>query len=173
MASPTKPIPLSALAIRAAKDEDKEWCWQLHRSTLYSVVDQIWGWDEDWQRRHFDKEWPSREAQIVSFEGQRVGLFEALHRPHEIRLALIEVDVSMQGRGIGSALLQHLQARAQQRGLPLALEVFKVNRGAQRLYKRHGFVETEDPDHKICMRWDPHSSYETSESPDGAVTTSC
>ena len=47
-----------------------------------------------------------------------------------------------QGQGIGTALLQ----QAQRASASLNLWTFQANTGAQRFYKRHGFVEAERTD---------------------------
>ena len=62
----------------------------------------------------------------------------ALH-PHEPHwyLPLIGVDPAYQGRGLGSALLSHAAAMADEAGLPAYLEATNLNN--RRLYERHGF----------------------------------
>jgi ribosomal protein S18 acetylase RimI-like enzyme len=62
----------------------------------------------------------------------------ALH-PHEPHwyLPLIGVDPAYQGRGLGSALLSHAVAMADEAGLPAYLEATNLNN--RRLYERHGF----------------------------------
>ena len=47
---------------------------------------------------------------------------------------------SVQGSGVGTALLQEMEARARRRGASkLTLEVHDTNEGAKRLYRRFGF----------------------------------
>ena len=62
----------------------------------------------------------------------RVDGFLALHGP---RIDHLYVAPDRQGRGIGSALLRHVQATQGR----LTLFVFVRNVGAVRLYERHGF----------------------------------
>ena len=52
-------------------------------------------------------------------------------------LPMIGVDPSQQGRGIGSALLQHALAPCDEQGLPAYLE--SSNPANVPLYQRHGF----------------------------------
>ena len=58
------------------------------------------------------------------------------HEPHWY-LPLIGVDPAYQGRGLGSALLSHAGAIADEAGLPAYLEATNLNN--RRLYERHGF----------------------------------
>ncbi|MGE0724248.1 MAG: N-acetyltransferase family protein [Alphaproteobacteria bacterium] len=60
----------------------------------------------------------------------------------EGRIDHLYVAPEAQGRGLGSALLRHVQARRDR----LSLFVFERNRGAIRLYRRHGFRTVERRD---------------------------
>ena len=67
------------------------------------------------------------------------GETQAANHPHEAHwyLPLIAVDPAYQGRGLGSALLSHATAIADEAGLPAYLEATNLNN--RRLYERHGF----------------------------------
>jgi ribosomal protein S18 acetylase RimI-like enzyme len=69
------------------------------------------------------------------------GLFEQMmhYHPEEPHwyLALIGVDPSRQGRGLGAALLRHTLARVDRERLPAYLE--SSNPANVPLYQRHGF----------------------------------
>lgn len=52
------------------------------------------------------------------------------------------VDSEMEGRGLGSGLLEKAEEYARSRGLDrIALEVFSKNQSARRFYEKRGFVE--------------------------------
>lgn len=91
-------------------------------------------------RRHLQ----SASAQIlVATHAHRVVGAAVLffHRRHRIaRLYSIAVAHGERGRGTGEALLAAAERTARQRGSHcVRLEVRRENRGAQRLYERHGF----------------------------------
>ena len=58
-------------------------------------------------------------------------------------LGQLYVHPRCQGRGVGAALVRLAQSR---RPGGLSLWTFQSNRGAQRFYERHGFVEVERTD---------------------------
>lgn len=60
-------------------------------------------------------------------------------RDPETGIHTIGVHPGHQGRGIGTALLRALLARADELGAPVFLEVRTDNDNAIRLYERHGF----------------------------------
>jgi ribosomal protein S18 acetylase RimI-like enzyme len=57
-----------------------------------------------------------------------------------------------QGRGIGTTLIRRLQQRARKEGVPVTLQVFKVN-PARALYERLGFKVTGETDTHCRMKW--------------------
>ena len=73
---------------------------------------------------------------------------QAENHPHEPHwyLPLIAVDPAHQGKGIGSALLCHALAIADEAKLPAYLEATTVN--SRRLYERHGFVAVNEIQHR-------------------------
>ncbi|MEM6328942.1 MAG: GNAT family N-acetyltransferase [Planctomycetota bacterium] len=86
----------------------------------------------------------------VCFEGY--GTFAA--RPL-INLHDLVVAPTARGRGVGGRLLEAVEAEARRRGCCfVTLEVSGQNTGAQRLYRRHGFVggASIDPPHAM-MFW--------------------
>ena len=98
-----------------------------------------WGeWNEELQGRMFTHWFEPAQFQIVVVDGQDVGLISVERRPAQLFLATIEILPEYQNRGVGSAVLMAVLAQAQAEGLPVGLQVLKVN-PARRLYERLGF----------------------------------
>lgn len=75
-----------------------------------------------------------------------------------LELKKIYFTRAMVGRGLGSAMLQHVLGRADAAGEPLMwLEVLKDNTGARTLYERFGFTVTgeirEHPENPQIQLW--------------------
>ncbi|MCG3180697.1 MAG: hypothetical protein BIFFINMI_03060 [Phycisphaerae bacterium] len=132
--------------LRRATREDTEFVYDLRRTVYREHVVATWGeWDETWQRAHFASQFDAAIAQIILVNGVPVGVVETRHEPHRIFLANICVAPGFQGRGIGSAIIRDLADDARDCGVPLELEVLKVNHDARRLYERLGFVAIPCP----------------------------
>lgn len=100
-------------------------------------------------RRYFD----GADYLIVTHAGTRIGRL-ILHRtPRHWQLVDIGLMPQARGQGFGEALLRALQAACAKAGAEtLGLQVEFGNR-ALRLYKRLGFVESENRDTHIAMEW--------------------
>ena len=79
---------------------------------------------------------------LVELDGAVAGYTIALPGAGELHLLNVTVLPSLQGRGLGSRLLDALEAEARSRGFAsLWLEVRQSNRRAQALYGRRGYRE--------------------------------
>ncbi|KAK0645798.1 acyl-CoA N-acyltransferase [Cercophora newfieldiana] len=141
--------------LRPAVDEDRDACYTIHRVAMYDVVKATFGWDEEDQIARWNSEWDPSEFQIVVVDGRMIGSIDVVDRTNDILLSGIELEPAFQGRGIGSALIGKLQAKAAQRGVPLVLGVFEANPRARALYERLGFKEFHREGIKALMRWEP------------------
>lgn len=70
----------------------------------------------------------------------------------------LAVSAVARGQGVGSAMLEWLEAMARRRGCcKLTLEVLQGNRGAQSIYERQGFAAyTLDARHGPAQFWQKH-----------------
>lgn len=139
--------------LRQATQTDHDFLYHLHISTIRDAVEATWGWDEEFQRRYFEERWDPGPRQIIVVEGQDVGVVQVETYEDEIFLALIEVALEWQGKGIGTAVIRDLQARAREAGLPVTLHVLKANPKARKLYERLGFVVVEKREERVVMEW--------------------
>jgi ribosomal protein S18 acetylase RimI-like enzyme len=132
---------MTVIGLRPATSADAAYCFQLHKAAMGRYVTQIWGWDEHVQRTFHTRAFDPERWQIITDEGQDVGLLHVEHRPAEIYLARIELHPDHQGRGIGSQLIRTLLQQARQHGQDLTLDVLAINHRAHALYQRLGLLE--------------------------------
>ena len=88
-----------------------------------------------------------------------LGALAIVNRIDDLHISQISVDPSVQGQGLGYRLLKWVKGRACERQLAVTLEVWNVNEGAMRLYKRNGFRKIGEKDGpgrrlKTIMKWD-------------------
>jgi ribosomal protein S18 acetylase RimI-like enzyme len=134
--------------LRPATSADYPFLYALHVATMKPYVTQVWGWDEQAQaerfRAHFD---PTRLCMVV-VDGQRIGELEVEERSTKLYLANLRILPEFQGQGWGTCVLGDLLRQAKDLGVPMTLQVLRVNTGARHLYERLGLrVFEETPTH--------------------------
>ena len=97
-----------------------------------------------------------REMLVAELEGQAVGTASiggrGFERPGSLRLFALDVGTAFRRRGMGTALVQTVEAIAWGRGLDeVNLEVAVDNRDAVRLYERLGYRRHGEP---VMDRWE-------------------
>lgn len=106
------------------------------------------------QAQHYRLQFPDAVDHIVCCGDAEVGRLYLHHGSDELRVIDIALLPGHQGAGIGTALLQQLQAEAAQRRLPLRLSVVQGN-PAIRLYRRLGFEPCGTDEVYVEMEWRP------------------
>jgi len=143
--------------LRKAVATDLAWLWETKTRCLRGYIEQTYGlWEEDIQRVRFNATFIPEEVHIASLEGRDAGFIAARQDPDALQLFNLMVAPEFQNRGLGTAILRHLQAHAQERRLPIRLQVMKVN-PAQQLYERMGFrvIPAEEIPTHFRMIWRP------------------
>ena len=146
-------------ALRAARRDDEEFLFALHRSAMREYVEATWGWDEGWQRQHFAATYvPGRNAAIVRLDEvpRDVGRISLTRHWRRIFLRDIELVPEERNQGLGGALIGALLSLADEEERAIELFVLKCN-PARRLYARLGFEIVGDDGARLEMRRDPGS----------------
>ena len=146
---------MTVISLRPATRADDEFCYQLHKAAMGGYVAAVWGWDEQVQREYHARAFRPRRWQIITANGADAGMLSVEYRPDEVYLARIEIRPGLQGRGIGTRIINALLAEARQQGQDLVLDVLVVNERARALYERLGLTEVgliSEGDVKVSMR---------------------
>lgn len=141
------------MTIRPANDNDQVTLFDLHRAVFHSHIEQLWGWDENWQLSNFAAEFARTTTSVIDADGRIVGYVQILDSENRIYVQNIAISQERQGKGIGTQILKGLQLDAAARKVPLQLGVFRTNPLAQRLYERLGFRRTGETSTHIEMSW--------------------
>jgi ribosomal protein S18 acetylase RimI-like enzyme len=120
-----------------------------------SHIEEIWGWDEDWQRQRFREEFAESETTAVLSAGQTVGYVQVVVEADQLLLRNIALHPDAQGQGLGAKLVEELMVRANRRDLPIVLGVFRTNPGAVAFYERLGFVRSGETETHVRMERAP------------------
>jgi ribosomal protein S18 acetylase RimI-like enzyme len=143
---------LARFEFRPATWQDSAFAYALHRSVLRQYVELSYGpWDEMWQQRYFEQHFQPEQCQVVTSDGEDVGMACVLVGGNEIQVRTLEVLPEHQRKGIGTFVLQSIRREASATGKDVTLQVLKVN-PARRLYERLGFTLIGETEKHYLMR---------------------
>lgn len=140
--------------LRSATNSDYEWLRQLHHAVMRESLERVRSWDEAQQDEYFRSSFVPDQLQIVQMEGEDVGVLRVERGVDALFLRDIQIAVSHQGMGLGTALIRDIQIEARERGLPVTLRVLRGSR-ARTLYEQIGFVITGETPVDYLMTWVP------------------
>lgn len=139
--------------LRPAADCEGADLFEIHREVFRSHIEQIWGWNEEWQKANFAKELASSTTTVIWINYLIVGYLQVRDEGKRIYIQNIALLPDFQSKGIGTRLIKELQAAAAVRGVPVELGVFRTNESARRFYERLGFERTCTTETHTEMSW--------------------
>jgi len=127
--------------LKKAQVIHKETIYQIKKESVISYVNSIWGWDEEYQRKDFDSDFSNLEQfQIIEISGKISGFVQIYEHNDTVDLIEIHLIPEMQGKGIGSHIINSILEKAKSESKIVRLGCFKENHGAKKLYLNLGFV---------------------------------
>jgi ribosomal protein S18 acetylase RimI-like enzyme len=96
------------------------------------------------QRAQYTASYPSARYEIIVADGNPLGQLVLDEGVESVRIVDVSVHRAHRGRGIASAVLHDVIARAERSGHRVCLSVWSTNTQARRLYGRLGFVRTDN-----------------------------
>jgi ribosomal protein S18 acetylase RimI-like enzyme len=138
--------------LRPTNPDDYDFVFSVHCAAMKPSVEQVYGWDEDWQARYFRERFDPARRQIIRYDGTDVGYISIEEQEASLFLSTIAILPLYQGRGIGTALIRGLQKQARSRRIPVTLQVLKAN-PARTLYEQLGFRVIGETETHYQMRW--------------------
>ncbi len=149
-----QPGPITAtLALHAATVDDYEPLFACHTAAFRAHIEQLWGWDEAWQRRDFARLFEALPPLIVVSRGTASGYIQTQRRADAIHLVNIALLAEARGQGIGSQLIDGLKRVARDQGLAITLAVFRTDARAAAFYTRLGFIAEHAGKTHEYRRW--------------------
>ncbi|MFE3853840.1 GNAT family N-acetyltransferase [Streptomyces griseorubiginosus] len=131
--------------LRPATPDDVEPIAELRAVVMRPDLERLGRFDEQRVRQRFRDAFVAEHLSVIVVEGRLAGCVALRPAGDGHWLEHFFVDPALQGRGLGSAVLRTLLARADADGVTVRLDVLQGSQ-ARRLYERHGFTaESEDP----------------------------
>ncbi len=131
---------MEELNTRKAHASDSEFVFTVKEAAYREYVEQVWGWDDNYQRERHNAEFASQDFHIIQFRGTDVGFLTTSRTSDMLKVNQIFILPEYQGKGIGSACLTRIIYDAGLEQKSVVLKVLKVNTRSISLYKRLGFT---------------------------------
>lgn len=129
--------------LRRAGADDVDAVAELRAVVLRDDLERLGRYDDHRVRQRLRDGFVPANTWMIEVGGAPAGCIALRPTDAGYHLEHFYLDPAVQGRGIGSAVLDHLLPQCG--GAAIRLNVLRGS-AAQRLYERHGFrVETEDP----------------------------
>lgn len=145
---------MAKITLRPATSQDYAFLYHLHVSALKETIEEIWVWDESWQRQHFKDHFSVTNRKIIQLGFRDIGSLVVHRLDTHIFLEYIALLPKFQNQGIGTGLIRDVLGEAAAMGMPVKLKVLRTN-PAIRLYERLGFEEESRTETHFFMTAEP------------------
>ena len=135
---------MEEVSLRKARASDSEFVFTVKKAAYREYVEQVWGWDDDYQRERHNREFASHDFHIIQFRETDVGFFITSCTFDTLKVNQIFILPEYQGRGIGSACMTCIIDNANLEQISVVLQVLKVNNRGIALYQRLGFTIVDE-----------------------------
>jgi GNAT superfamily N-acetyltransferase len=163
-----------SLRLRAATQDDEPFLLSVYASARSGELSQVEWSDEQKtafvrmqfaaQAQYYRDYYSTASFDVILYDDQPVGRLYVARWPREIRIVDIALLPDWCNRGIGTSLVQQLQAEARASDQPLSIHVERFN-PALRLYARLGFQQIEDKGVYLFLAWKPGRSPDSAPPP--------
>lgn len=146
------PFPMKLLP---ASLSDQQTFFALHVELFRHHIEEIWGWDDDWQLTNFKTEWNEVLTETIDLAGETAGYIQTRREPDHLYLLNLALYPRFQSQGTGTTAMELLQQRAARENLAIKLSVFRTNPRVIRFYQRLGFRTEAETHAGLQMQWAP------------------
>ncbi|TDF35800.1 N-acetyltransferase [Alteromonadaceae bacterium M269] len=140
------------LTLAIATEKDKEFFWKHYRESMRRHIEQIWGWDEQWQSSDFETRWADCKNRIIRDGNTDIGYIQTVDLAEEHYIMMLIILPEFRSKGIGRRLLDEIRSSTQTKCI--GLRVFRTNFKALRFYQSQGFRNVTNEDNFYYLKQD-------------------
>ena len=140
--------------IRFATPDDHDLIYALKTESVRPYVEKIWGWDEDYQTKDFDKKFLNiQQFNVIEVANKFAGFVQYSFEYPYFEVANIHLLPEYRGKGIASDILRYLQKVCIAQDRKIRIGCFKENLRAKHLYQKLGFMQTAETDTHFILEY--------------------
>lgn len=126
-----------------AVESDRDFFRGVHHEAYRDTIESMFVWDEEQQNGFVDRDFDTRDPQIISYGDERCGVVGYQNLEDHIWFGPVFVLPAYQGKGIGSHVVKLFMERARKSNIPLRLKTLRANMRAKEFYERLGFIVSD------------------------------
>ena len=149
--------PAASFTLRPAGQAEHEFVYRVREAAFREYVEQVFGWDDDQQRRQHEVRLTENDFQIITHAGHDVGVISVTLESDCMRVNHLYLLPAHQGRGIGRKCIVRVIEEASRIRIPVRLKAMHVNRRAIAFYERLDFAIAGHTDTHVLMQLAPRS----------------
>ncbi len=134
--------------------EDINFTFLVKKLSTKNLIDEIWGWNEDFQIGYHNKNFSPQKTKIIYIENVKIGFIVIEKCQDRALIENIMLLPEYQNRGIGTKIILDLIENTEAKVKHVELQVLKKNVNAKRLYKKIGFVPYAETETHFKMKFD-------------------
>ncbi len=146
---------MKGLKFRKAQATDSEFAFAVKEAAFREYVEQIWGWDDAYQRDLHNRRFDAQDICIIQFYGTDVGFLSTSNASDTLNVKQLYLLPEYQGRGVGAACMKRIIDDANLEQKPVTLQVLKINTRATAFYQRLGFTIVDENSTHFQMKRQP------------------
>lgn len=140
--------------IRHAIPDDHDLIYTLKAESVRPYVEKIWGWDENYQRNDFDRDFAViKQFRVIEMNGKFIGFMQCFLDHPYLDVAEIHLYPEFCGKGIGSNILMSIQKDCIVHNRKIRIGCFRENHRAKALYQKLGFIQTKETDTHYILEY--------------------
>ncbi|MGI2658507.1 GNAT family N-acetyltransferase [Vibrio cholerae] len=136
------------IKLRPIESEEFDSLFSVVKQGIYSHVDAVFGWDDDFQRKRLKRDYDPSWFYWVQQGGQRIGMLCFKPYDNVIHVHLLVVFPEFQNQKLGEKIMSYVHKLADAEGRNrVTLSSFIRNEAAVRFYKSLGYQLIDSDEH--------------------------
>ncbi len=133
---------------------DKEFIYEVKKESNYMYIEQLWGWDEDYQIQDFNTDFKLSEFKIIVSDNKDIGFIQLEESNSNVNITEIHIIPEYRGQGVGSQIINGILRDEKNQNKTISIGCFLLNQRAKNLYERLGFKIVNETETHYVMEYD-------------------
>lgn len=145
-----------SITFKQMDDPYSEEVFGLTKEGLYPFVDEVFGWDDEFQRQRMLDDYEPEWFYWIYELKTKIGYVCFKPYDQSLHLHLIVLAKKFIGNGLGKKVMAEIHKVAEKESRDVTLSCFKCNDRAVNLYRSLNYKVTEEEEHFLLFR-KPHN----------------